>query len=1547
MLLMLILPVASLFVQNFNLHESDGEYEIYSTANATYISGTFKNEAKNAIEAKNVAGEVGARFGIKDVNKQLYYKQTIELVYGRTYQFYQLHEGFFVYGKTLSITVDREGKVLSVTGNANGNIDLKIQTDLLEPNLKDVLGEFEPYNILKTEMVVYEKEKEFFFCYNLTLSSTSHYSCFIDAYTGDLIDAVPLTNNLSTLPSSGYTITPEEVDQKDALNNNISVIMEKYVSSSGSDTFYLLADSSKNIYMADNKNKTSYSGYDYYTSTTGKITDSVAVTAYINLITAYDFYKDYLSVEGISDGNDGKITLTALVHYDTNMKNAAYVYTYSSSSHYFIFGDGGDVYKTDPVTQEKEYLYTYNNFALGLDVVGHEYTHAMTRSIVDFKYLNESGALSEAYSDMFGAMIEAVKNNYTFEDSKFWAIGEDLLEEDGRCVRNLKNPKVTSYANKVADCLWNHDHDDAGCDRGGVHSNCQIFTYAIYKMYEADVFSDINSMATLLYSSLPYLTTTATLLDSRAALLLAAEHLKLGDETKVSIMNSFAAVGLGKESRSCLFYEDETMTGEPIAVSDEIGATIEIPACSFEKEGKVFWYWTNAKGEVLEAGKSFTMGSENLSFYAVWSENELSVLEGDGNDLSPYLIEDYFDLKTVGYYVNQNAYEGQYNSACYEIVADIDMSNDLWIPIGTKENPFNGSFDGGKYKINNINLNADSSREYNGLFGYLGSGAYIFNIVISDVDIITQAKYTGAVAGFSNGTITKCTNNANIQSTDIAGGIIGLAETTGSTIIEDCINRGEISANTAGGIIGHAYSSMASADSDVYYSGYVVNSYNTATICGAFAGGICGQANGVYFLNCINNGFINAVSGIAGGICGIITLQDMINSPLANPAIMVYGGIFSAKVSADVEATTKGALVGKVECINQSGVIYLENNTIKSTYTLVGNFKVFTSNESAVVKFINNKTTNDNAFDGDFDYDNLEFYIAAEKWTVLNGYTPYNFIFTWQIVENDMPTFVVMENWFGVGYDYITSLSRYESPFDGYGTSSNPYKIKNAKQLAALSVYVANGYNFAGQYFKLTADIDLNGKAWVGIGIMNRAATDWYCGFSGTFDGNGYVIENLTGSTLGSVVEDQDYIVGYRTQIFFGSLFGITAPYFYEYEGKAYSYYPTIKNVIIRNSNVSGVYSAGFVGLALSSLNIENCYNINGTITSSGFAGGIVGYLGSNDFDISYTGVEDQIATIKNCYTNATISGTIAGGLIGYAENTSDSLKMTLNLINCVNVGNVFGVGVDLNAENAYSSSSVGGIMGSSIAAITNFENCIFGGIVKSYTAYGAVGGILGTLGHKSYGQSSLTMSFVGCKVYGELLNLVDNDSLRVGALIGSSAGEEIATVNISNINKTHYLTKYVPFGRNVVGNQLTICEYEGADDNAYNFNDLNYFKSDKLSQTYQFSEEIMDKLRTKYTVVYKDENVIFDIQSYISGTTFNSNPKKYNPFKSSDFFYDYRFVGWDYSGDVLSDLEVHALYEKTIKPQGIVLLIAILLICFLVPIMIVVRNHFKKKEHR
>lgn len=91
-----------------------------------------------------------------------------------------------------------------------------------------------------------------------------------------------------------------------------------------------------------------------------------------------------------------------------------------------VFGDGGEL---------------INNFAECLDVIAHELTHAVMDNISPLDYSDQSGALSEHISDVFGSMVKQMVANEK-ADAADWLIGEGCLVRGvkGLALRSMKNP---------------------------------------------------------------------------------------------------------------------------------------------------------------------------------------------------------------------------------------------------------------------------------------------------------------------------------------------------------------------------------------------------------------------------------------------------------------------------------------------------------------------------------------------------------------------------------------------------------------------------------------------------------------------------------------------------------------------------------------------------------------------------------------------------------------------------------------------------------------------------------------------------------------------------------------------------------------------------------------------------------------------------------------------------------------------------------------------------------------------------------------------------
>ena len=279
--------------------------------------------------------------------------------------------------------------------------------------------------------------------------------------------------------------------------------------------------------------------------------------------------------------------------------------------------------------------------------------------------------------------------------------------------------------------------------------------------------------------------------------------------------------------------------------------------------------------------------------------------------------------------LNWGANWGRYDHVI--LMADIDMEEELWTPVGDGNNWFSGVFDGNQKKIYNFNVNTDG---YAGFIGHLAGSGCVRDLTIGSKDgtnhdgksaiVHTPSKdesgwnYVGVVAKLSgsatvtgvtnyaelsipesefkvkacmggiagihqgSGTISRCTNAGSIDfmaatgsnGVNVIGGIV--SKTDAAATIENCTNSGAITNKNAGvlyigGIIGNTHSST-----DKTYTVNLTSNTNAGYIYvqavgtdESAAGGICGLVSGATLTTCTNTGVISVTAGSLVHVGGV------------------------------------------------------------------------------------------------------------------------------------------------------------------------------------------------------------------------------------------------------------------------------------------------------------------------------------------------------------------------------------------------------------------------------------------------------------------------------------------------------------------------------------------------------------------------------------------------------------------------------------------------------------------------------------------------------
>jgi bacillolysin len=132
-----------------------------------------------------------------------------------------------------------------------------------------------------------------------------------------------------------------------------------------------------------------------------------------------------------------------------------------------------------------------DGFASADDVVGHELTHAVTEYSAGLFYYNQSGALNESYSDIFGETIDLLDGVGNDDASKRWVLGEDISVG---AVRNMMDPTLFGHPGKMSDSAYfwcdSSAATDPQGDSGGVHTNSGIPNHAYALMVDGGNYND-------------------------------------------------------------------------------------------------------------------------------------------------------------------------------------------------------------------------------------------------------------------------------------------------------------------------------------------------------------------------------------------------------------------------------------------------------------------------------------------------------------------------------------------------------------------------------------------------------------------------------------------------------------------------------------------------------------------------------------------------------------------------------------------------------------------------------------------------------------------------------------------------------------------------------------------------------------------------------------------------------------------------------------------------------------------------------------------------
>lgn len=337
----------------------------------------------------------------------------------------------------------------------------------------------------------------------------------------------------------------------------------------------------------------------------------------------------------------------------------------------------------------------------------------------------------------------------------------------------------------------------------------------------------------------------------------------------------------------------------------------------------------------------------------------------------------------------------------------------------------------------------------------------------------------------------------------------------------------------------------------------------------------------------------------------------------------------------------------------------------------------------------------------------------------------------------------------------------------GEGTEESPYEITCTDEFNSYALMIkSNNAEYGSKYYKLMQNIDFADAALIPFG------TSLYP-FTGTFDGNGYSLYNVSVHN-----SEGSGVIGYMTA---GTVKNLSVSY---------------KDMTSRGNYSTLKFFGGIVGIIIpasgKTVIIEGC-STDGDIflkdSNTVYAGGVIGQVKAENGNLSVSNCVSYMSFDLN-----TVSDSYAAGFVAYAKAGS-SKNYTFK--NCVSFGDVKLISNNINANAAgfaaYVNKDEAGWSGwasdeeAELAATTyHFENCAALGNVYSESPSNVyVGGFIGkvdgagTVNKSSiYRNASQTVSgSVGKVTVNTLATAMALDTLRTQSFYANTMGFDFVNI--------------------------------------------------------------------------------------------------------------------------------------------------------------------------
>jgi bacillolysin len=421
-------------------HAQTGQVQYIGTDLEHPISLPLKAREAGSPEdtARQFLARYGPLFGLQDAGRELEVLRVATRDRGRTFvRFQQVHQGVPVFGGELIVQLDEDGNVVSASGEILPGLALEPTPAITagEAQARALAAVARRYGLRVEELAAGEPE---LWIYNPILLQP-------EPDQDLLVWRLEIT--------AGTPLAVRELVLVDARLGLIALQFPRIASA-------------RNRIIYDNNNNPAYG-----LPGNGPVrVEGQGPTGNADVDAAYDYtghtYDFYLAYHGRDSIDGAGMNIISTVRFCPSSDNCPYANAYWNGQQ-MVFGQG---------------------YASADDVVAHELTHGVTDYESNLFYYTQSGAINEAFSDIWGEFVDLTNGAGNDSPAMRWLVGEDLPIG---AIRSMSDPTLYEQPDSMSSYYYYCDLDD-GC---GVHTNSGVGNKAAFLMVDGGSFGGYSVAA--------------------------------------------------------------------------------------------------------------------------------------------------------------------------------------------------------------------------------------------------------------------------------------------------------------------------------------------------------------------------------------------------------------------------------------------------------------------------------------------------------------------------------------------------------------------------------------------------------------------------------------------------------------------------------------------------------------------------------------------------------------------------------------------------------------------------------------------------------------------------------------------------------------------------------------------------------------------------------------------------------------------------------------------------------------------------------------------